>query len=259
LTPRPALRWRTIAPWRSAAVSTFLEVHFESRDNVVGTGTGYLSGTCWVRSWEGTRAGLDAVEKRKILVYRESNPAFEPVTHRYTNWTTSTHRLNNTRRKCNMLPSTNVSCNWIWWLCITPPIVEFLDFVHRPAFWRADNVSETGSVSILRWKYRETPTLLSPFDKNNINHRTFSSFWTLSNVSYSEEDKLFRKLDLFLSSDKRFQEDQQFKLALSNVSSFSFCSFKRWWCEIQFPKCCVPLECQKMDKAEEFVRLSIPN
>jgi hypothetical protein len=32
-------------------------------------------GTHWIGGWVGPRAGLDAVEKRKILYYRGSNPA----------------------------------------------------------------------------------------------------------------------------------------------------------------------------------------
>jgi hypothetical protein len=101
--------------------------------------------------------------------------------------------------------------------------------------------------------------LLSPSDKNNIIHRTCSSFWTLSNVSYSKKNKLFRKQDPFLSSGKMFRNDQ-FKLTLSNVSSFLSALFKRWWKQIQFPKHCARLERQKMKYGYSVtLRLSILN
>jgi hypothetical protein len=32
-------------------------------------------GTHWIGGWVGPRAGLDAVQKRKILHFRESNPS----------------------------------------------------------------------------------------------------------------------------------------------------------------------------------------
>jgi hypothetical protein len=38
--------------------------------------------THWIRGWVGPRVGLDAVEKRKILHCRESNPG--RPTRRYT-------------------------------------------------------------------------------------------------------------------------------------------------------------------------------
>jgi hypothetical protein len=37
---------------------------------------------------------------------------------------------------------------WRW--CITVWIIELLDFVHCPVFWKTHNVSKTRSVSILR-------------------------------------------------------------------------------------------------------------
>jgi hypothetical protein len=47
-------------------------------------------GTYWIRGWVGSRAGLDAVVKRKILSpRRESNldhPIVQPVVSPYTDW-----------------------------------------------------------------------------------------------------------------------------------------------------------------------------
>jgi hypothetical protein len=39
---------------------------------------------------------------------------------------------------------------WRW--CIAHGISGFLDFIHRPVFQGTHDVSETGSVSMLRWK-----------------------------------------------------------------------------------------------------------
>jgi hypothetical protein len=43
-------------------------------------------------------------------------------------------------------------------------LLDFLDFFHRPMFLgvEEDDVSETGSVSILRWLGEKTPNQLSP-------------------------------------------------------------------------------------------------
>jgi hypothetical protein len=41
--------------------------------------------------WMGLRAGLDAVEKRKILHYRDRTQAVRPVVRRYTDWAVPTH------------------------------------------------------------------------------------------------------------------------------------------------------------------------
>jgi hypothetical protein len=38
-----------------------------------------VPGTHWIGGWVGPRAGLDAVEKRKILSCRETNRAAQPV------------------------------------------------------------------------------------------------------------------------------------------------------------------------------------
>jgi hypothetical protein len=65
---------------------------------------------------------------------------------------------------------------WRW--CITHRDIGFSDFVHRPDFsqiMKKHNVSETGSVSVLRWG--KTPTLLGPLERANLNHSfTLSSF-----------------------------------------------------------------------------------
>jgi hypothetical protein len=39
---------------------------------------------------------------------------------------------------------------WLWYITIS--VAGFLDFVHRLEFWKEHKVSETRSVSILRWK-----------------------------------------------------------------------------------------------------------
>jgi 4-amino-4-deoxy-L-arabinose transferase-like glycosyltransferase len=50
-------------------------------------------GTHWLGGWVAPRAGLDAVEKRKIpSLLRESNPPIpivHPVASRYTDWATA--------------------------------------------------------------------------------------------------------------------------------------------------------------------------
>jgi hypothetical protein len=60
-----------------------------------------------------------------------------------------------------------------WWWCITHRIAGVLDFVHRPDFnsYKKNEqtqrfVSETGSVSVLRWE--ETPILLGPLERDNL-------------------------------------------------------------------------------------------
>jgi hypothetical protein len=58
---------------------------------------------------------------------------------------------------------------WRW--CITHRITGFSDFVHRPdskQLQEKHDVSETGSVSVLRWG--EIPTLLGPLEKANLDH-----------------------------------------------------------------------------------------
>jgi hypothetical protein len=40
--------------------------------------------THWIGNWVGSRVGLDAVEKRKNLHCRESNPGVQSVGRRYT-------------------------------------------------------------------------------------------------------------------------------------------------------------------------------
>jgi hypothetical protein len=63
---------------------------------------------------------------------------------------------------------------WRWW--ITHRITGFSDFVHRPDSKQLEekHVSETGSVSALRW--RETPPLLGPLERANLNHWTHQNF-----------------------------------------------------------------------------------
>jgi hypothetical protein len=52
-------------------------------------------------------------------------------------------------------------------------ITGFSDFVHRPGSKQLEqkhDVSETESVSVLRWG--ETPTLLGPLERANLDHWT---------------------------------------------------------------------------------------
>jgi hypothetical protein len=57
---------------------------------------------------------------------------------------------------------------------ISLELLGFLDFVHRPVFYktRKHNVSESGSVCILNWG-GEKPTKLGPLESANL------SYWTL--------------------------------------------------------------------------------
>jgi hypothetical protein len=61
---------------------------------------------------------------------------------------------------------------------------KFLDFVHRPVFYKIENssfnVSETGSVSVLRSGGR-TPSQLGPLERGNLNHY-FVEYWTMDKV-----------------------------------------------------------------------------
>jgi hypothetical protein len=50
-----------------------------------------------------------------------------------------------------------------WWWCITHRINGFLNLLHHPEEDKKHDISETGSVSILRWG--ETPTLLGPSER----------------------------------------------------------------------------------------------
>jgi hypothetical protein len=45
---------------------------------------------------------------------------------------------------------------------------------------RKDDVSETGSVSLLRWRGEKTPSQLGPLEKANLNHWLSSGRWTKS-------------------------------------------------------------------------------
>jgi hypothetical protein len=45
-----------------------------------------LRGTLWIRGWVDHRAGLDAVEERKILPLRNRTPVVPSVVCRYTDW-----------------------------------------------------------------------------------------------------------------------------------------------------------------------------
>jgi hypothetical protein len=59
---------------------------------------------------------------------------------------------------------------WVFGLCPSSGILET----------RKQNFSETGSVSVLRWGGGKTPTLLSPLERANLNHRSslmFSQQW----------------------------------------------------------------------------------
>jgi hypothetical protein len=69
---------------------------------------------------------------------------------------------------------TDVDSIGFWRWCITHRITWFSDFVYRPDskyLEEKHDVSETGSVSILRW--RETPTLLGHLDSANLNQWTW--------------------------------------------------------------------------------------
>jgi hypothetical protein len=51
----------------------------------------------------------------------------------------------------------------------------FLDSVHRlicGSFAKDHNVSETGSVSVLRWMGQGRPTQLGPSERASLNHKT---------------------------------------------------------------------------------------
>jgi hypothetical protein len=71
---------RSIAP----SILTLALQWSDSRPNRLTPGENAPS-THWVGGWLGPRAGLDAVEKRKIpATARNRNPAFQPVARRYT-------------------------------------------------------------------------------------------------------------------------------------------------------------------------------
>jgi hypothetical protein len=57
----------------------------------------------------------------------------------------------------------------------------FLDSIHRlicGSFTKDHNISETGSVSVLRWMGQDRPTQLGPSEKASLNHWTQTrSFW----------------------------------------------------------------------------------
>jgi hypothetical protein len=65
-------------------------------------------GTHWIGGWVGLRSGLDAVEKRKFLPYRDSNSdpsVIQPVASRYTDCATLapgmvlvTHKISRIKR-----------------------------------------------------------------------------------------------------------------------------------------------------------------
>jgi hypothetical protein len=55
---------------------------------------------------------------------------------------------------------------WVFWTFPSSGILET----------RKHDVSETGSVSILRWEREKTPTQLGPLERANLNH------WTLQNL-----------------------------------------------------------------------------
>jgi hypothetical protein len=59
---------------------------------------------------------------------------------------------------------------WRWY--ITFRDIGFSDFIHRPGIKKQTkekhDVSETGSVSILRW--RKIPILLGPLERSSLNH-----------------------------------------------------------------------------------------
>jgi hypothetical protein len=79
--------------WGSGGIaSPFLTLTLERNEWSVTRPGRFIPGeksadTHWIRGWMGPRAGLDAVEKRNILHYWESNPGVQPAARRYTDWT----------------------------------------------------------------------------------------------------------------------------------------------------------------------------
>jgi hypothetical protein len=61
----------------------------KTMDIVQNNGQERVTSTHWIRGWVGSRASLDAVEKRKISCpCQELNPNFsaiQPIAHCYTN------------------------------------------------------------------------------------------------------------------------------------------------------------------------------
>jgi hypothetical protein len=87
--------------------------------------------------------------------------------------------LNPKKRERKARVHTGLSSRW-WWdskgfwgWCITLRITGILGLFQRPSSeilkTRKHNVSETGFSSACRWR-RETPTLLGPLERANLNH-----------------------------------------------------------------------------------------
>jgi hypothetical protein len=87
--------WRCIGEWRYISTHSFTSVLDGGKWSVSRSGRftprERTPGTHWIEGWEGPRAVLDAVVKRKIRSPRwEPNPRtliVQPVVQRYTDWT----------------------------------------------------------------------------------------------------------------------------------------------------------------------------
>jgi hypothetical protein len=67
---------------------------------------------------------------------------------------------------------------WRW--CMMYRTMRFiLDFIHRLVYMtkKYHNVSETGSVSVLRWMGQDRPTQFGPLERASLNHWTSRSSW----------------------------------------------------------------------------------
>jgi hypothetical protein len=59
------------------------------------------------------------------------------------------------------------------WLLVLTELFGLLDSVHHlvcGSFTKDHNVSETGSVSVLRWIGQDRPTQLGPLESASLNH-----------------------------------------------------------------------------------------
>jgi hypothetical protein len=85
----------------------------------------------------------------------------------------------------------HVDCKGFWRRCITHRTTEFLIFPSSGILEnRKPDVSETGSVSVLRWGWK-APTQLGPLERVNVNHWAMSVRFTTA--IYSPETRLIRR------------------------------------------------------------------
>jgi hypothetical protein len=61
---------------------------------------------------------------------------------------------------------------------------------------KSHNVSETGSVSVLRWMGQDNPTQLSPLERANLNH-WIETLWDFLSTTYKTMDKVQTKPNSF--------------------------------------------------------------